>query len=126
MQARNSLWIGGETQFGDPDDTTCLAWSPLEPNPLVWDHVLFYQLKATPETCPPQSLCDIPPGLADERIETFNPQLTAGSPAVDAGALDGAPGEDLTGRARDGQPDLGAFELWTPSTWLYLPVVHKS
>ncbi len=36
--------------------------------------------------------------------------LESGSPAIDAGTAAGAPVEDLDGTARDGLPDLGAYE----------------
>ncbi len=36
--------------------------------------------------------------------------LSEGSPAVDAGSGDGAPSEDVEGHARDGTPDIGAYE----------------
>ena len=34
----------------------------------------------------------------------------AGSPAIDAGTTDGAPGTDRRGRARGGAPDIGCYE----------------
>jgi hypothetical protein len=36
--------------------------------------------------------------------------LSGGSPAVDAGSADVAPSEDVEGHARDGTPDIGAYE----------------
>ena len=36
--------------------------------------------------------------------------LQAGSPAVNAGSAEGAPGNDIEGRPRDAQPDMGAYE----------------
>ncbi len=36
--------------------------------------------------------------------------LRPGSPALDAGTSQGAPSEDLEGRPRDAQPDMGAYE----------------
>jgi hypothetical protein len=124
VRARNSIWIGGP-QFGEPGDTTCLAWSPLQPNPLQWDHALLYQVKGMPALCPPQSLCGVAPGLADERIESLNPQLRDGSPAIDAGTSEGAPRDDLRGLSRDARPDLGAYEWWEPQAWLYLPLLIR-
>jgi hypothetical protein len=37
-------------------------------------------------------------------------RLQAGSPALDAGAADTAPSDDVEGRDRDATPDLGAYE----------------
>ena len=34
----------------------------------------------------------------------------AGSPAIDAGTTDGAPGTDRRGRERGGAPDIGCYE----------------
>jgi hypothetical protein len=49
--------------------------------------------------------------------------LQENSPAVDAGSATGAPTDDAEGRPRDAQPDLGAYERWEPTAWLYLPLV---
>jgi hypothetical protein len=124
VRGRNSIWLGGP-EFGAPGDTTCLAWTDLDPSPIGWDHVLVYGVKGMPSPCPAQSLCGVVPGLADARIEALNPQLTAGSAAIDAGTTTGAPAEDLTGRKRDAQPDLGAYEWWEPKAWLYLPLLIR-
>ncbi|MCR4406693.1 MAG: right-handed parallel beta-helix repeat-containing protein [Anaerolineae bacterium] len=51
--------------------------------------------------------------------------LQAGSPAIDAGAADGAPTADLENRPRDAQPDIGAYEYWQPASGLYLPLVSR-
>jgi hypothetical protein len=53
--------------------------------------------------------------------------LRAESPAVDAGSAAEAPSDDAAGHPRDGQPDLGAYELWDwePTTWVYLPLVLR-
>jgi hypothetical protein len=37
-------------------------------------------------------------------------RLTAGSPAIDAGSIEGAPAVDFDGRTRDEAPDMGAYE----------------
>jgi hypothetical protein len=52
--------------------------------------------------------------------------LTATSPAVDAGTAIWAPPDDLEGRLRDAQPDIGPYEWWEPAAWSYLPVVWRS
>lgn len=51
--------------------------------------------------------------------------LQAGSPAINAGNATGAPHEDLEGRVRDAQPDIGAYEYWEPTARLYLPLVLR-
>ena len=40
--------------------------------------------------------------------------LQSGSPAIDAGTIDGAPLTDFEYRERDGSPDIGAFEFGSP------------
>jgi hypothetical protein len=54
--------------------------------------------------------------------------LRGGSPAIDAGSAQGAPADDLEGRARDAQPDLGAYE-WRPidqeAAGVWLPLILK-
>ncbi|MBN1401020.1 MAG: right-handed parallel beta-helix repeat-containing protein [Anaerolineae bacterium] len=54
--------------------------------------------------------------------------LREGSPAIDAGSLQGAPTHDLEGRARDGLPDLGAYEWRAAGPWaepVWLPLIFK-
>jgi hypothetical protein len=46
-----------------------------------------------------------------------------GSPTIDAGTTEGAPSDDLESRPRDDHPDLGAYERWLPTSWLYLPLM---
>ncbi len=55
-----------------------------------------------------------------------NLHLQESSPAVDAGSAADAPEGDLESRPRDAQPDLGAYELWEPSAWIYLPLVVRN
>ncbi|RLB65667.1 MAG: hypothetical protein DRI90_01380 [Deltaproteobacteria bacterium] len=40
--------------------------------------------------------------------------LRAAAPAINAGELDQAPADDVMGNARDGTPDIGAYEYVTP------------
>ena len=51
--------------------------------------------------------------------------LQENSPAIDAGSVTGAPTDDAEGRPRDAQPDLGAYEQWEPTAWLYLPLILR-
>jgi len=39
-----------------------------------------------------------------------DPHLQAGSPAVNAGSVEGAPSDDIEGHPRDDHPDIGAYE----------------
>jgi hypothetical protein len=47
------------------------------------------------------------------------------SPAVNTGSADGAPAGDVVGYPRDAQPDMGAYERWDPSAWVYLPLTLR-
>lgn len=49
------------------------------------------------------------PGFVDSDNNDF--RLEVGSPCIDAGILEGAPAGDITGMARVGNPDIGAYEL---------------
>jgi hypothetical protein len=51
-----------------------------------------------------------------------NLYLGESSPAVDSGSATEAPSTDVEGRPRDTQPDIGAFERWEPSAWIFLPL----
>jgi hypothetical protein len=51
--------------------------------------------------------------------------LQESSPAVNSGTPAGAPSNDAEGRPRDAQPDLGAYERWEPSAWIYVPVAIR-
>lgn len=59
--------------------------------------------------------------------------LTAGSPAIDAALNSAAPTTDFEGQPRpiDGNgdavavADIGAYEWWLPSAYLYLPIILK-
>lgn len=92
------------------------------------DHVIIKDLKAAPDPCPPDSLCDVSPGLIDESIDAFDAHLTAGSPAIDVGATDGAPVDDFGGRPRDAQPDIGAYEhsARALTSLVYLPIALRT
>jgi len=52
--------------------------------------------------------------------------LQNNSPAIDAGVAASAPATDFDGRPRDAQPDIGAYEAWQPTAWLYLPLVIQN
>ncbi len=106
---------------------------------LVADHNLFYLPQnetiltqgETTYTC--ASIASLGAGnfCGDPRFvrpawgEEGDYHLQAGSPAVDAGTSDGAPTVDLENHPRDARPDIGAYEYWQASSWLYLPLVGR-
>jgi parallel beta-helix repeat protein len=54
-----------------------------------------------------------------------NFHLSLSSPAIDAGTSIGAPSIDRDGLPRAGSIDIGAYESWIPSAWIYLPIIRK-
>ena len=56
---------------------------------------------------------------------TGNYHLQAGSQAINNGTLTDAPTDDLDRHTRDDHPDIGAYEWWEPTDWVYLPFVLK-
>ncbi|MFO7743018.1 MAG: hypothetical protein R6X31_11965, partial [Anaerolineae bacterium] len=90
---RNDIFLGNP-EFGGGGDTTCFAWTDLPGGLFAIDHAIIDDLKATPDPCPPDSLCGASPGLADQNIDSFDAYLTAVSPAIDAGTTEGAPTDD--------------------------------
>lgn len=110
VHLRNSIFLGN-SDYSDPSDTTSLFWYGTPVAPFVFDYSIFNGLKNIPSPCPATCLCAVSPVLADESLAAFNGQLTAASPAVDAGVDVNAPGDDIRGYSRDSRPDIGAFEF---------------
>ncbi|MFN3307647.1 MAG: choice-of-anchor Q domain-containing protein [Anaerolineales bacterium] len=69
------------------------------------------------------NLCGDPLFVRPAWGEAGDYHLQAGSPAINAGTSEGAPTVDLEGNLRHAQPDLGAYEVWQPTSWLYLPLL---
>jgi len=114
---RNVLFQGQKIFF-NPEEDTCFAWyddessPPMPANPFVVDYSLITGVRfgnVTP--CPgPHSLCDVLSGLMNMGIDAFDAHLLPGSPATNAGTVDGAPADDFAGHPRDANPDIGAYE----------------
>jgi hypothetical protein len=78
----------------------------------------------TAEQCTgPNDICDLPLGLVSTELDSFVAHLLPSSPAINAALVDVAPLDDFDGRARDPQPDIGAYEWWQPAAWVYLPFI---
>ncbi len=132
---RNTL-LAGQTDWAQPWQRTCLAWSDpatLPADPLDLDWSLVWHTEGDP--CPgADSVCGQDPRLVSSRLEDFDAHLLPGSPAADAGSASGAPAGDLAGTPRDAAPDIGAYELastlladgfesgdlsgWTSTVWI--------
>jgi hypothetical protein len=124
---RNDILLGN-LEFQGGGDTTCLAWSDIEPDPITIDHAIINGVKNSPVPCPPDSQCGVSPGLVNESIDAFDGHLLETSLAIDQGTADGAPANDLESHPRDDQPDIGAYEyyVWEPTAWIYLPMMLRN
>jgi hypothetical protein len=133
IQVRNSIFQGQSNYF-DPSDVTCFAWyddesvPPMPADPFQTDYAIITGTKfGNVDPCAESHVtCGVALGLADPALDTFDAHLVPGSPAINAGTTDGAPPDDFDGRPRDTQPDLGAYEWWQPTHWVYLPLVFKN
>ncbi len=72
------------------------------------------------------NLCGDPRFVQPAWGQTGNYHLQAGSPAINAGTATSAPTIDLENHPRDAQPDIGAYEYWQPSSWVYLPLTVRN
>lgn len=130
IQMRNVLFQGQKVFF-NPNEDTCFAWyddessPPMPANPFVVDYSLITGVRfGNVEPCPGTgNLCGGASGVVNTQIDSFDAHLFAGSPAIDAGTLNGAPGHDFDGQPRDAKPDIGAYEWRQLSIWRYLPLV---
>jgi hypothetical protein len=133
VHLHNNIFVG-QTDFLQPFENTCLAWAENFPhNPFDMDYSLITDTKDIPPCPGPHDLCEVSPGLVNTSIDSFDARLLPSSPAIDAGTNTGCPTTDYRGYPRpvdgngDGQAvcDLGAYEWWLPTGWLYLPLVMK-
>lgn len=106
---RNNIFQG-QTDFLQPFEKTCLVYQETFPaDPFDVDYSLIADVKH--DLCPgSHDLCSVGPGLASTAADSFDAHLLAGSPAINAGLASVAPAGDFDGRARDAQPDIGAYE----------------
>jgi len=108
----------GQKIYWLPEEDTCFAWyddessSPMPANPISVAYSLITAVRfGNVNPCPgSHNLCDVNSGLANIGINDFDAHLTASSPAIDAGEVDGAPADDIDGHLRDSYPDIGAYE----------------
>jgi hypothetical protein len=123
---RNAIFQG-HPDFLSTDEQTCLSWTDGFPHdPVSIDYAIIADVKEMPAPCPDHSLCGVAPGVANSGIDTFDAHLRADSPAIDSGTTDGAPADDFTGRPRDAQPDIGAYEWRELTAQVYLPMAVRS
>ena len=108
----------GQKIFYNPAEDACFAWYddesslPLPANPFeVINSLITGARFGNVDPCTGEgNLCDVNAGLANITIANFDAHLTNGSPAVNAGRVEGAASDDLEGKPRDETPDIGAYE----------------
>jgi hypothetical protein len=134
VRMRNDIFVG-QPNFAWPAESTCFAWYDDEPpedllpqNPFTTSYAIITGTQfgnVTP--CPgDHTFCDTAPSLVNASISAFDAHLAQGSQAINKGTTIGAPADDFDGRLRDAQPDIGAYEWWQPTAWVYLPMVTKN
>jgi hypothetical protein len=134
--------VQGASRFAQPGEDTCFAWyndesgDILPHNPFDTDYAVITGTSfgnVTP--CPgPHNLCDVSAGLVNISIDAFDAHLLSNSPAIDAGDNSVCPATDYSGAPRpvdgngDGRADcdIGAYEWWQPTAWIYLPLALKN
>lgn len=106
---RNNLFQG-QTDFLQPDEPTCLIYQETFPaSPFDVDYSLVNGVKD--DLCPgAHDICGVGLGLVSAAVDSFDAHLLLGSAAINAGLISAAPPDDFDGRARDAQPDIGAYE----------------
>ncbi len=124
VRLRNNIFVG-HTDFLQPFENTCLAYQETFPvDPFDMDYSIITGAKGNP--CPgAHDLCAVSPGIVNPSIDAFDAHLLQTSPAIDAGTTIGAPTDDFDRRARDAQPDIGAYEWRTYANLLALPLMLK-
>ncbi len=119
---RNNIFQG-TTDFLQPFENTCFIYQENFPaDPLDVDYSAIDGVKNDPCPVGSSDICQ-PPGLINPTIDAFDAHLLNDSPAIDGGTAVSTPSDDFDGRTRDSQPDIGAYEWWQPSAWIYLPLV---
>ncbi len=124
VRMRNNIFLG-QTDFLQPFEQTCFVyWENFPVDPVDTDYAILYNVKENPCPVGGHDICQAP-GLANETLATFDAHLREDSPAINAGSAADAPADDFDGRPRDARPDIGAYEFWQASSWVYLPLVIK-
>ncbi len=130
---RNSLFQG-QKDFYNPTEDVNFAWYddesalPLPNNPFVVDYSLITTGINFGNVTPclgNYNLCDVPSGVTNSAIDSFDAHLTAGSLAIDAGTAENAPLIDFASHPRGSNPDIGAYEKQQASVWVYLPYIQR-
>ena len=139
LVGRNNVFRGDQ-DFFDPGDVTFLFYQE-DCSDLVFegDYGIAYNVKNVdaPWVSPPypsaHNLLQDPKLTGPLSGNAYGMTLAADSPAIDAGDNAACPNIDFDNRIRpiDGDDDgsavcdIGAYERWMPTAWVYLPVILK-
>ena len=108
---RNNIFHGA-ADFLQPFEQTCLVYEETFPSdPFDVDYSLINDVKD--DACPgAHDLCGLAPGLTSASIDSFNPDLLPGSPALNVAYAPACPATDERGvpRPQGAGCDLGARE----------------
>jgi hypothetical protein len=125
VRMRNNIFLG-QTDLASPGENACFVYQEnFTTDPLDTDYAIIHNVKENPCPVGGHDVCQSP-GLVNETIDAFDAHLQSTSPAIDAGTADGAPSDDVDGRPRDAQPDIGAYEYISLSPQVYLPLVLQN
>ncbi|MBN1659152.1 MAG: hypothetical protein JXA93_12145 [Anaerolineae bacterium] len=133
ITAWNNVFLG-DVDYFDPGDVTFLFYQEeCAGLTLDSDYNALYQVKnvecgasgeyvnsGTHDLCQDPLLTGPLAGMA------YGLELTAASPAIDAGTADGAPTVDFWGMIRDAVPDIGAYEWQSATIAVFLPLTATS
>ena len=108
LRLTNNLIIGND-YWRDPGKLSCLYYSGHNEQ-IVWDRNLISNVRHG--ACPGNSLCGVPPGIANADLLDFDPEPLPFSPLIDAATTVMAPPDDFRARPRPAGngPDIGAIE----------------
>ena len=114
LVGRNNIFVGDADYF-DPEDLSFLFYQE-GCGDLAFDsdYSLYHNVKLSLYVPGAHDLAADPLLVGPLSGQRYGMELSAGSPAIDRGTMQGAPAADFDGLARDAQPDLGAYE-WHPA-----------
>ena len=107
LTGRNNLYLG-DTDYFDPGDLTFLFYTEGCPGlGFDSDYSLYHQVKLSAYTPGPHDIAADPQLSGPLSGQRYGMELTADSPAIDAGTTEGAPAVDFDGNPRplDGDSD---------------------
>jgi len=130
---RNNLFLGGGDFFDPTDQSFLFYFEGCDGLQFDSDYSLYSDVKLSEYIPGPHDLEADPQLRGPLSGEAYGMELTAGSPAIDAGDNANCPAGDHLGRSRpvdgdgDGQPvcDIGAYEWHELNAWVCSPLLSN-